>query len=156
MLCFFYGCRHGIYEQAYLDKSFYKTASLIAASCRSSAIFSGVEEDVKSAMYEYGRHLGLAFQVVDDILDFTRTTEQLGKPQVRHLLQRAQLSFTLSLAEGSFRTSTGLTLSVWIDVFVRCQFVAVMVSLKGLVLVLFIKQQLCSDMRRGRTWPVET
>ena len=69
-------------SQAYLDKSFYKTASLIAASCRSSAIFSGVGEDVKSAMYEYGRHLGLAFQIVDDILDFTRTTEQLGKPQV--------------------------------------------------------------------------
>lgn len=68
--------------QDYLNKSFYKTASLIAASCRSSAIFSGVSEEVKAAMYEYGRHLGLAFQVVDDILDFTRTSEQLGKPQV--------------------------------------------------------------------------
>ena len=34
-------------------------------------------------MFEYGRHLGLAFQVVDDILDFTTATEQLGKPQVR-------------------------------------------------------------------------
>ncbi len=38
---------------------------------------------VKNAMFEYGRHLGLAFQVVDDILDFTTATEQLGKPQVR-------------------------------------------------------------------------
>ena len=38
---------------------------------------------VKNAMFEYGRHLGLAFQVVDDILDFTQTSEQLGKPQVR-------------------------------------------------------------------------
>lgn len=38
--------------------------------------------EVKEAMYEYGRHLGLAFQVVDDILDFTQTSEQLGKPQV--------------------------------------------------------------------------
>ncbi len=70
------------FRQEYLDKSFYKTASLIAASCRSSAIFSGVPEEAKAAMYEYGRHLGLAFQIVDDILDFTRTTEQLGKPQV--------------------------------------------------------------------------
>lgn len=34
-------------------------------------------------MFEYGRHLGLAFQIVDDILDFTTATEQLGKPQVR-------------------------------------------------------------------------
>ena len=38
---------------------------------------------VKNAMFEYGRHLGLAFQIVDDILDFTTATEQLGKPQVR-------------------------------------------------------------------------
>jgi len=34
-------------------------------------------------MYDYGKHLGLAFQVVDDVLDFTQTSEQLGKPQVR-------------------------------------------------------------------------
>ena len=36
-------------------------------------------------MYEYGKHLGLAFQVVDDILDFTQSTEQLGKPQGQDL-----------------------------------------------------------------------
>jgi geranylgeranyl pyrophosphate synthase len=67
----------------YIQKSYYKTASLIAASCRASAIFSDVDAATKAAMFEYGRHLGLAFQVVDDILDFTRTAEQLGKPQVR-------------------------------------------------------------------------
>ena len=66
----------------YIQKSYYKTASLIAASCRASAIFSEVDAATKTAMFEYGRHLGLAFQVVDDILDFTRTAEQLGKPQV--------------------------------------------------------------------------
>lgn len=47
----------------YLDKSFFKTASLIAASCRSAAVFSGCGENEKSAMFEYGKHLGLAFQV---------------------------------------------------------------------------------------------
>jgi all-trans-nonaprenyl-diphosphate synthase len=71
--------------EQYLDKSFYKTASLIAASCRSSAVFSGVSTEVKEAMYAYGKHLGLAFQVVDDILDFTQTAEQLGKPQGQDL-----------------------------------------------------------------------
>ena len=71
--------------EAYLDKSFYKTASLIAASCRSAAVFSGCDEATKAAMYAYGRHLGLAFQVVDDILDFTQSTEQLGKPQGQDL-----------------------------------------------------------------------
>lgn len=49
--------------EQYLDKSFYKTASLIAASCRSSAVFSQMDEDHKEAMYAYGKHLGLAFQV---------------------------------------------------------------------------------------------
>lgn len=71
--------------QQYMDKSFYKTASLIAASCRSSAVFSAVSEDVKEAMFQFGKHLGLAFQVVDDILDFTQSTEQLGKPQGQDL-----------------------------------------------------------------------
>lgn len=49
--------------EQYLDKSFYKTASLVAASCRSSAVFSQMDEDHKEAMYAYGKHLGLAFQV---------------------------------------------------------------------------------------------
>lgn len=68
--------------EKYLDKSFYKTASLVAASCRSAAVFSDAPVSMKEAMYSYGKHLGLAFQVVDDILDFTQSTEQLGKPQV--------------------------------------------------------------------------
>lgn len=71
--------------QAYLDKSFYKTASLIAASCRGAAVFSEVPTSVKEAMFDYGKHLGLAFQVVDDILDYTTPTEQLGKPQGQDL-----------------------------------------------------------------------
>jgi len=71
--------------EEYMDKSFYKTASLIAASARSAAVFSGCDVDMKNAMFEYGRHLGLAFQVVDDILDFTQTEEQLGKPQGQDL-----------------------------------------------------------------------
>ena len=71
--------------EKYSDKSFYKTASLIAASCRGAAVFSDCSEEVKFAMYEYGRHLGLAFQVVDDILDFTQSTAALGKPQGQDL-----------------------------------------------------------------------
>lgn len=66
--------------EKYLDKSFYKTASLIAASCRSSAVFSDCTEGEKTKMYDYGCNLGLAFQIVDDILDFTQTEEELGKP----------------------------------------------------------------------------
>jgi all-trans-nonaprenyl-diphosphate synthase len=64
----------------YMNKSYWKTASLIAASAKSAAIFSEVSQKDQENMFEYGRHLGLAFQVVDDILDFTQTSEQLGKP----------------------------------------------------------------------------
>ncbi|KAK1353905.1 putative solanesyl-diphosphate synthase 3, chloroplastic [Heracleum sosnowskyi] len=64
----------------YLIKSYYKTASLIAASSKGAAIFSGVDSDVSEHMYQYGKNLGLSFQVVDDILDFTQSAEQLGKP----------------------------------------------------------------------------
>uniref|UniRef100_A0A5B7AQD6 all-trans-nonaprenyl-diphosphate synthase [geranylgeranyl-diphosphatespecific] n=1 Tax=Davidia involucrata TaxID=16924 RepID=A0A5B7AQD6_DAVIN len=66
--------------EEYLIKSYYKTASLIAASTKGAAIFSGVDSSVSKQMYQYGKNLGLSFQVVDDILDFTQSAEQLGKP----------------------------------------------------------------------------
>ena len=66
--------------EEYMDKSFFKTASLLAASAKCAAIFSDVSPAMSDQMYDYGRHLGLAFQVVDDILDYTQTSEELGKP----------------------------------------------------------------------------
>ncbi len=66
--------------EAYLEKSYYKTASLIANSSKAAAVLSDMPGDVAENLYDYGRHLGLAFQIVDDILDFTGSTEELGKP----------------------------------------------------------------------------
>jgi len=66
--------------EAYLEKSYYKTASLIANSSKAAGLLSGVSADVAMHLYGYGRHIGLAFQVVDDILDFTGSMESLGKP----------------------------------------------------------------------------
>ncbi|MEM9448221.1 MAG: solanesyl diphosphate synthase [Cyanobacteria bacterium P01_E01_bin.6] len=66
--------------EAYLEKSYYKTASLIANSSKSAGILSDVSSEMASHLYHYGRHLGLAFQIVDDILDFTASAEVLGKP----------------------------------------------------------------------------
>ncbi len=65
---------------AYLDKSYYKTASLIANSSKAVGVLSQLSEELIMQLYDYGRHLGLAFQIVDDILDFTSTDEVLGKP----------------------------------------------------------------------------
>mmetsp|Transcript_10093 Transcript_10093/g.18376 ORF Transcript_10093/g.18376 Transcript_10093/m.18376 type:complete len:397 (-) Transcript_10093:22-1212(-) len=64
----------------YVTKSFYKTASLMAYSCKSAAILGGHDEETIEVAYEYGKNLGLAFQVVDDLLDFQGNTDELGKP----------------------------------------------------------------------------
>ncbi len=56
-----------------------KTAALIEACCRLGATCAGAAEESVAALACYGRHLGLAFQIVDDLLDVTGTTEQLGK-----------------------------------------------------------------------------
>ena len=64
----------------YLQKSYLKTASLIANSAKAAAILSGESQEVAQEIYNYGKNLGLAFQIVDDIIDFTSSTEVLGKP----------------------------------------------------------------------------
>ncbi|KAF9672628.1 hypothetical protein SADUNF_Sadunf11G0062400 [Salix dunnii] len=60
------------------QQSYYKIASLFAASAKGAAIFNGVVNNVCMLMCEYVKNLGLPFQVVDDILDFTWSTELLG------------------------------------------------------------------------------
>ncbi len=56
-----------------------KTGTLLTASCRLGAIAAGVSAEKLKAVTQYGRNLGLAFQIVDDILDVTSTPEQMGK-----------------------------------------------------------------------------
>ncbi|MFN6515576.1 MAG: solanesyl diphosphate synthase [Nostoc sp. CreGUA01] len=70
----------GISIETYLQKSYYKTASLIANSSKAAGLLSEVSRETVEHMYSYGRHLGIAFQIVDDILDFTSTADTLGKP----------------------------------------------------------------------------
>ena len=66
--------------ETYLEKSYYKTASLIANSSKAAGLLSDVHRETVEHLYGYGRHIGLAYQVVDDILDFTGSTATLGKP----------------------------------------------------------------------------
>jgi all-trans-nonaprenyl-diphosphate synthase len=66
--------------EAYLEKSYYKTASLIANSSKAAGVLSGLSVEENLNLYNYGREIGLAFQIVDDILDFTASSETLGKP----------------------------------------------------------------------------
>ncbi|EMD66347.1 hypothetical protein GGP41_006230 [Bipolaris sorokiniana] len=64
----------------YLQKTYLKSASLISKSCRAAAILGGSTPDVVEAAYLYGKNLGLAFQLVDDMLDYTVSEAELGKP----------------------------------------------------------------------------
>ncbi|XP_058039078.1 all trans-polyprenyl-diphosphate synthase PDSS1 isoform X1 [Ahaetulla prasina] len=64
----------------YLEKTFKKTASLIAHSCKAVSILGCPDPKVHEIAYLYGKNLGIAFQLVDDVLDFTSCSEQLGKP----------------------------------------------------------------------------
>ena len=56
-----------------------KTGAIISASCQIGAIVAGAENDVVEKLAEYGRYLGLAFQITDDILDVTADVKELGK-----------------------------------------------------------------------------
>ena len=64
----------------YLQKTYLKSASLISKSCRAAAILGGSSQEVVEASYQYGKNLGLAFQLVDDMLDYTVSGQELGKP----------------------------------------------------------------------------
>ncbi|KAL6803897.1 isoprenoid synthase domain-containing protein [Trichoderma sp. SZMC 28012] len=64
----------------YLQKTYLKTASLISKSCRAAALLGNADQHTVEAAYSYGRNLGLAFQLVDDMLDYTRSGQDLGKP----------------------------------------------------------------------------
>ncbi|KAI9207028.1 isoprenoid synthase domain-containing protein [Polychytrium aggregatum] len=64
----------------YMEKTYMKTASLIAKSCQGSAVLGGCTVETSEIAYLYGKNIGLAFQVVDDILDFVVSADELGKP----------------------------------------------------------------------------
>lgn len=64
----------------YLQKTYLKSASLISKSCRAAALLGQNPPSVVEAAYIYGKNLGLAFQLVDDMLDYTMSGQELGKP----------------------------------------------------------------------------
>ena len=57
----------------------HKTARLIIVACRMGGVCAGASDEQVDALSRYGKHLGIAFQIVDDILDVTSTPQQLGK-----------------------------------------------------------------------------
>ncbi len=66
-------------EQRYMDVIHYKTAKLFEAASQLGAVLAGRPAAEEQAMARYGMHLGTAFQLVDDVLDYSASSEQLGK-----------------------------------------------------------------------------
>ncbi|KIL44203.1 heptaprenyl diphosphate synthase component II [Jeotgalibacillus soli] len=71
----------------YLRRIKRKTALLIAVSCQLGAVSGKVSPDVHERLFRFGYYVGMAYQITDDILDFTSTEEELGKPAGGDLLQ---------------------------------------------------------------------
>jgi len=67
-------------RKQYFRRIYAKTAALFVLCTQAAATLNGADAASVTAVSEFGRHLGLAFQIVDDILDYTGTPEQLGKP----------------------------------------------------------------------------
>jgi len=87
----------------YVNKTYRKTAALMSLACQASAKLGGCEPKVEAALQAYGRHLGIAYQVVDDLLDFTGPSDTLGTtlglPALSHLKQGLATAPTLFAAD---------------------------------------------------------
>jgi len=91
-----------ISEPEYNDLIYRKTACLFEVSMRLGAVLAGAGRATEDAMGDYGRSLGLAFQIVDDVLDLTATEEVLGKPVASDLREgKATLAVIHTLENGS-------------------------------------------------------
>ena len=66
-------------EQRYLDVIYRKTAKLFEAGAEVAAVLSGAEPALRGALAAYGRHVGMAYQLVDDVLDFRSNPNERGK-----------------------------------------------------------------------------
>jgi len=74
-------------REDYYSRIYAKTASLFEASTRTAAILSNASEDVSLAVKRYGYEIGMAFQIIDDIFDFTSEQTTMGKPVASDLRQ---------------------------------------------------------------------
>ncbi|TFG59018.1 MAG: hypothetical protein E4H29_05015 [Deltaproteobacteria bacterium] len=75
----------GISENDYLRVVFHKTASLIAAASETGAVLAGADSSLRKRMFEYGKEGVIAFQLVDDVLDYIGSEKDLGKRPLQDL-----------------------------------------------------------------------
>ncbi|MDE6035953.1 MAG: polyprenyl synthetase family protein [Ruminococcus sp.] len=86
-----------------------KTGQLIAVSCMMGCICAGADEEIIKNSAEYGYKLGLAFQIIDDILDVTASTEEIGKPAGSDKAENKTTFVTLYGVEKARETADRIT-----------------------------------------------
>jgi octaprenyl-diphosphate synthase len=100
-------------EERYLEVIYRKTAKLFEAGAQVAAILSGASPEVEQAMVAYGRHLGTAFQLVDDSLDYTADGAELGKNVGDDLAEgKPTLPLIYAMAHSSVDDTARLRLAV--------------------------------------------
>ena len=88
----------------YFDIASRKTAALFGACCRIPGYLVELPDNVSSSLFNYGLNLGICFQVIDDLLDFTSSTEVLGKPALSDLKEgKLTLPLILTMPRASAR-----------------------------------------------------
>jgi octaprenyl-diphosphate synthase len=93
---------HLINEEEYFDLIYRKTACLFKVSMQLGAAITRASDQVDAQMGEYGRNLGLAFQIIDDVLDLTAAEDVLGKPVASDLREgKATLAVIHALERGT-------------------------------------------------------
>src|ERR1700729_1318494 len=104
--------RMDITEEDALQLATYKTACLFSGCARLGAVLGAVEDADEVALAEYGRYAGLAFQLVDDLLDFTASAQQLGKPVLSDLKEGKVTLPLIYAMENGHRDARDLVIQV--------------------------------------------
>ncbi len=87
-------------EEAYLASIEGKTAALFSSSCRIGGLVAGFDADRVDALTRFGHNYGMAFQVIDDVLDVVASSEQLGKPAGHDLVEGVYTLPTIRALQG--------------------------------------------------------
>src|SRR5271170_1696378 len=104
--------RIDVTEEDALRLATYKTACLFSGCARLGAVLGGLEGVEEEALADYGKYAGLAFQLVDDLLDFTASAEQLGKPVLSDLKEGKVTLPLIYAMDNGHREARGLVARV--------------------------------------------
>lgn len=100
-------------EERYLEVIYRKTAKLFEAGAQMAAVLAGASPEVEQAMVDYGRHLGNAFQLVDDALDYRADQAELGKNLGDDLAEgKPTLPLIYALAHSSIEDTARLRVAI--------------------------------------------